>query len=217
MLIKGRERQKTKKIEIAEQKKLYFEKNKEIINKYKKGWALTKLYKITLDDKFQMCANQNYECLICKSTFDKENLNAYHVDHNHQTEQIRGILCIKCNQGLKGDIKDTDVNLSILEKSIIYLQKQDTIYKYYQHWGRYHKKEFQDLIDKCNNRCEICNIEFIKIDHSTKPRIDHNHMTGFIKGILCHSCNTRLGSLNHNPVIIRSSIEYLIKYNKERL
>src|ERR1700744_3974488 len=37
-------------------------------------------------------------CNICGSTFSSE--KDKHVDHNHITKRVRGVLCTKCNVGL---------------------------------------------------------------------------------------------------------------------
>lgn len=39
--------------------------------------------------------------------------------------------------------------------------------------------------------------------------VDHNHTTGFIRGILCRNCNTGLGHFKDSIRILRRAIEYL--------
>ena len=41
--------------------------------------------------------------------------------------------------------------------------------------------------------------------------VDHNHVTDKIRGLLCQKCNSALGLLEDNPVIIKSLLEYIIK------
>lgn len=43
--------------------------------------------------------------------------------------------------------------------------------------------------------CEECNVKLTdeKINTSTRRCLDHDHSTGFIRNILCHSCNVRRG------------------------
>jgi hypothetical protein len=48
-----------------------------------------------------MMLAQNGRCAICMETPDKQ----LHVDHNHYTGLIRGLLCGKCNAGI-GLLKD---------------------------------------------------------------------------------------------------------------
>jgi hypothetical protein len=46
----------------------------------------------------------------------------------------------------------------------------------------------------CEN-CEECAIELTdeKVNTATHRCLDHDHDTGFIRNILCHSCNTKRG------------------------
>ena len=46
------------------------------------------------------------KCAICTEVFDFESKETSpHVDHNHETNQIRGLLCNKCNRAI-GLLKD---------------------------------------------------------------------------------------------------------------
>lgn len=56
---------------------------------------------------------QGQHCALC------ENNKRLHVDHDHKTGKVRGLLCYNCNNGL-GRFQD---NTCILEKAIIYLNK----------------------------------------------------------------------------------------------
>ncbi len=41
------------------------------------------------------------------------------------------------------------------------------------------------------NKCLICSKNFDEL--KKQPHVDHDHLTGEIRGILCGSCNTKLG------------------------
>jgi hypothetical protein len=75
-------------------------------------------YGISSGDYDRLLIEQNYSCWICKIHEDdyKENL---HVDHDHSTGEVRGLLCAACNL-LLGKAKD---NITILENAIEYLNK----------------------------------------------------------------------------------------------
>lgn len=59
-----------------------------------------------------MIDRQGGYCIIC---FDKP---AEHVDHDHDTGQVRGVLCFNCNGGL-GQFSD---NIAKLRSAIEYLE-----------------------------------------------------------------------------------------------
>jgi len=58
---------------------------------------LKSAYGITLEEYNQMLDEQNNCCKICGGI---NNGRTLHVDHNHDTSKVRGLLCIKCNSHL---------------------------------------------------------------------------------------------------------------------
>ena len=103
---------KENSLEIKERKRKYRLENKHIIESKR----CMKRYGITLEDKKQLIQDQNNKCLICKCVFTK--INKPHVDHNHSTGKVRGILCNDCNS-LLGFAKE---NIQILQNSINYIE-----------------------------------------------------------------------------------------------
>ena len=93
-------------------------KNKFLLSKeeYVKDRGLYYKYGITLNEYREILKNQDSKCKICKILLE-ENINA-HLDHCHINNEIRGILCRHCNQGL-GHFRDDIENL---KEAIIYLQ-----------------------------------------------------------------------------------------------
>jgi Recombination endonuclease VII len=68
--------------------------------------------------------------------------------------------------------------------------------------------EYNQLLKKQRGRCAIC--------HTSKPNgkdsmfyVDHDHKTGAVRGLLCHSCNIGLGCLSDNPARLRAAADYL--------
>ncbi len=89
----------------------------------RKNWYkeshLRKTYGLTLDDFLKRLEEQNYLCKICKTDLIKLKPKSVHIDHCHEKNYIRGILCNKCNMAL-GLLND-DINL--FKSCIEYLEK----------------------------------------------------------------------------------------------
>jgi hypothetical protein len=77
---------------------------------------LQTLYGITHNDYLKMLEAQNGRCAIC-GTDTPGGRGAFHVDHCHDSGNIRGLLCHHCNTGL-GHFKDQE---SLLLKAALYL------------------------------------------------------------------------------------------------
>lgn len=93
--------------------------NKRRYPKYQRDWHLEKRYKLTHADYEKLLKEQKGKCKICQTTFPGGRRNTFSVDHCHKTNQIRGLLCIKCNS-LLGQAND---DITILQRAILYLER----------------------------------------------------------------------------------------------
>jgi len=66
---------------------------------------LLNYYGITLEAYDKMLEDQGGGCAICGQT-PEENGQRLEVDHNHETGEVRGLLCRTCNMGV-GAFKDS--------------------------------------------------------------------------------------------------------------
>lgn len=89
--------------------------------KYESGESRAAVYKrqygITLLQYDQMVEEQNSCCKICGDGNPGGNRKRFSVDHNHDTGEVRGLLCGSCNAAL-GLFKDSP---SILQSALTYL------------------------------------------------------------------------------------------------
>lgn len=77
-------------------------------------------YGLSIEEYQKLLSKQNNLCAICGcEILDKQ--NRPHVDHNHITNKVRGILCHNCNVGI-GHLKDSVV---LLKNAIKYLEDND--------------------------------------------------------------------------------------------
>lgn len=80
-----------------------------------------KKYGITFEEQKKMLEEQGGRCKICGepiALFGDSKKHTAHVDHNHKTGSVRGLLCQECNTGL-GKFRD---NIEYLENAIEYLK-----------------------------------------------------------------------------------------------
>ena len=110
-----KKRYKNNKENILKQKKEYYENNKEKIREI----YLKRKYGLTIKRYNRLLKKQGGVCAICRK---KENGKGLAVDHNHQTGNVRGLLCQNCNTGI-GLLND---NIQILQKTIKYLKQGET-------------------------------------------------------------------------------------------
>jgi hypothetical protein len=68
---------------------------------------------------------------------------------------------------------------------------------------------FIQLIEKQNNKCAGCLIEF---KDDGERHLDHCHKTGAIRGLLCRNCNLAVGNAQDSIAILIRLTEYLISF-----
>lgn len=76
-------------------------------------------YGLSLDEYERLLLSQGGCCAICSSS-DAGGRGRFHVDHDHNTGAIRGLLCHHCNTGLGAFADDTErliAAATYLEKS----------------------------------------------------------------------------------------------------
>lgn len=65
-----------------------------------------KLYGLTVEEFEEIERQQGGVCRICQCPpTGRRNGGRLHVDHDHETGEVRGLLCYHCNNGL-GRFKD---------------------------------------------------------------------------------------------------------------
>jgi hypothetical protein len=106
------------------------EYDKERWSGYRFKQFLQDRYGLLPDQYAEILRNQDGKCVICgMSGSGEKDKRRLHVDHDHETGEIRGLLCNNCNNGL-GRFKD---NPFLLRKAANYLEKinaqQETDYQ----------------------------------------------------------------------------------------
>jgi hypothetical protein len=74
--------------------------------------------------------------------------------------------------------------------------------------------EFEKLLNNQDGRCAICTTVFKEMVDSLGRRklrvhIDHSHVSGNIRGLLCDECNLGLGKFKDDPALVEKALFYL--------
>lgn len=67
-------------------------------------------------------------------------------------------------------------------------------------------EELQDMYDK-RVHCAICGKE--PSGRWGKLHVDHDHLTGKVRGLLCNECNLVLGLIKDNSAVLNNMIYYI--------
>ena len=69
-------------------------------------------------------------------------------------------------------------------------------------------EEYDALLEAQNNSCKVCGTH-AKNNLKGKLYVDHCHITGKVRGMLCMKCNSALGLLNDGKELIKKLLDYL--------
>ncbi len=79
--------------------------------------------------------------------------------------------------------------------------------------------EYEGLVKRQQNRCAIC--KTTKVGGPPTRRgywhIDHDHVTGQIRGLLCARCNLGLGNFSDDPELLAAAARYVAKHRQMEL
>lgn len=78
---------------------------------------IKRTYDFTFEDYEELLEKQGGKCAICESKMGTARTSRLFIDHCHETNKVRGLLCPWCNHGL-GQFKDSP---KLLRKAIEYL------------------------------------------------------------------------------------------------
>lgn len=67
--------------------------------------------------------------------------------------------------------------------------------------------DYEKLLQNQNYKCAICGIPQLELTYPL--HIDHCHITGKVRGLLCRKCNYGVGYFGDNIAILENAIKYL--------
>jgi len=84
------------------------------------------------------------------------------------------------------------------------------------------EQDYEDMLKEQNYSCAICGVHQDTLD--VRMNVDHDHSCcpgrytcgNCIRGLLCRACNTALGGFRDNENILKSALQYITSYSKEK-
>lgn len=73
------------------------------------------------------------------------------------------------------------------------------------------ESEYNDMFQAQDGCCAIC--KRAATYYKRKMAVDHNHLTGKVRGLLCVKCNRGIGCFEESPSMFDSAKSYLLRFN----
>ncbi len=122
-----------------------------------------------------------------------------------------GMNCEYCKKEFTTDRKDKKYCNKKCKKKASFKRGLETEYGRRRHWKRWGINitfgKYNDLLKIQEGKCKICGIHQTELKQ--RLGVDHDHITGKIRGLLCSKCNMGLGYFKDDPKILKEAIEYL--------
>ena len=75
-------------------------------------------------------------------------------------------------------------------------------------------EQFEVMLEAQDGRCAICRTDTPKGSGGFHWCVDHDHVTGQVRGILCGHCNQGIGMLQDDPDVIAGAAWYVRKHRQ---
>lgn len=155
----------------------------------------------------------------CSRCHNEKPLSEFHKDRGEKLGVVSQ--CKECKKELyKGEQKDHRRAYAkrYREEHREKLRAQDAAY------NRSHKEQmrawrlrrrygislgtYEEMFEAQSGLCKVCG----KKSHGKRLAVDHDHKTGEIRALLCHSCNTAVGYMEDDSELLRALADYIESY-----
>lgn len=144
---------------------------------------------------------------LCKRCGATKQLEDFHKDKKSKDGH-----CFYCKECNKSKTRSYYAGLDkTAEKARGKKRSEDGAYRDYQYQKKYGitLEEYNLLLEKQGGKCAICGITREECNDKRALPVDHDHETGEVRGILCHSCNRAIGLFKDSPKNLRQAAYYL--------
>ena len=70
-------------------------------------------------------------------------------------------------------------------------------------------EDYEAMLDAQDGRCAISACDATEPGGRGGWHVDHDHVTGKVRGLLCTNCNSGLGRFRDDPAVLRAAADYL--------
>lgn len=88
---------------------------KKEMNAKRKTAAQFRLHGLKPSERTALIAQQNGKCAVCEIELGLLKPSLVHVDHDHRTGRVRGVICARCNVGMGYFSDDPQVLLRMVD------------------------------------------------------------------------------------------------------
>lgn len=195
--VEYRERNKER---IAQRKKEYRERNKEKVSQQRKEYEERNKEQISLKKKEYRLKNREVLRSNKRANYNPLKRREEYEKNKHKISARSREYYLKNKE--KIIFKHSNYRSNNKDKTAKYLLNR-----------RYGigVEEYEKMKLRQDSRCAICNRH---VDETKRKVlcVDHDHKTGYVRGLLCNDCNSGIGFLKESEDIFLRSIEYLRKF-----
>src|SRR5262245_38986390 len=143
--------------------------------------------------------------------YTREQRNAYRRAYHSLNPEYQNTLSKKYYRAHKAQlaIKQKEYAAKNQVELSVYARRYKLKYKY-----NLTPEQFEAMFVAQDGTCAICK-DFLKLEQSSRIKIDHDHVYNKVRAILCDRCNRGLGQFRDNPDLLRWAAKYLDRYRKE--
>lgn len=144
-------------------------------------------------------------CKLCRKIYDANN-RLLTLDRKNEVYKLWKSKnldkCKKLNEKWRKNNREYIKEYYIKNKDKKYMKVRERIYGIT-------KDQYDQLLLETNGQCIICQ----KL--TEKFVVDHCHLTGKVRGLICGKCNSGLGFFNDSIQCLNNAIKYLKKHKSE--
>jgi hypothetical protein len=77
-------------------------------------------------------------------------------------------------------------------------------------------EQYAEMVERQGNRCAICgdSPDPNGIKSASRLHVDHDHVTGANRDLLCNRCNQGIGYFKDDPALFRAAAEYIERHRE---